>query len=326
VIGTSLFVASVSSISMAVWEQLLCTGISLIMCLVGLFHLWRCRAAMKKRLFWIQLTLLTSVDFAYCFLHGGFQVMWILNVVPHTSSMCHAFWWSADSLSFLSVIIEVHIAAGFFAACSQSRKLSIFLWRGLVLSVPLAFLCAWLVEKGQTYPAEDACFAKHRVWKAWGNCVISFVSTSVTLYVAAIAKTSRQPVAMRQRANLQGFSYVFNFAITYGVRAVYTLLPHPSDAFNEISLNLVLLNGAINVGTYVGWVLRTRRLYTEAVQSKNMHTIEQSIIDRYFNLELLDDDISQDAQRTTALAVAALQQHMLQVSRLEASASKLVGP
>jgi len=128
---------------------------------------------------------------------------------------------------------------------------------------------------------------------------------------------------MRKRALLRGFTYVLNFTITYGARAIDALLPHSSSMFSKVSINLLVLNGAINVGTYLVWVLRTRRLSKEVAQSQNMHTVEQLIIDRYFDLELLDDETTLDAHRQTALAIASLEQHMLHVSRLEAQACKL---
>lgn len=193
-----------------------------------------------------------------------------------------------------------------------------FLMRWGVLCLPLAVLFTWL-EGGELekFMRHDKCFIQMGRTPVWCHCVLFFVFSTAMLYVAALAKARTQPAAMRRRALLRCCTFVVGFACTYGVRAVVSLLPNPSKELWHVGACLIALNGAVNVGTYIGWMTYSESLSSAASQSQNVHTMEQLVIDRYFDLTLLDDEVCIHAQRQTALAIAALEQHMLHISKLD---------
>merc|ERR1712060_255255 len=105
-------------------------------------------------------------------------------------------------------------------------------------------------------------------------------------------------MAIRRRALLRGFTYVLAFCLTFGVPSAISLFAyngiHFSVTINEFSSSLLTLNGALNVFIYMGWMWHTRRISARVATSGDIASLEQLIIDRYFDLELFEDEISHE--------------------------------
>lgn len=283
--------------------------ISLLFCILSLRQLWVCRAALKRRLFWSQLALLTGADFFYCVTCLTCGILLDSKVV--TLDSCIWFWNIRIYWEFLSCIIEVNIAAGFMAACFHSTRMSMTLRPLLLTSVVLAALPLLLVEGSlQSSTPMAGCTYKRVKDHNWAIVVCVSCLIATTFYVASVVKTAEAPPAIRRRARLRGFTYVLNFWATFGFRAVFNLVCGISGVkdplMDSITDSMLRLNGAFNVITYMIWMRYTRKLSDKLEALSSRSAFEQWVIDHYFDLDLSFDEATREAQQETALCVATL--------------------
>lgn len=261
---------------------------------------------MRRRLFWMQLVLLTCVDLVFSVYRVSFQSLWVANVIPHTSTACDTLWKGTISLGLMSCIVEVHIAVGFMAACMQSSLLSRILWRAMPLNVPMAAGLFFFIEPTMDYPTpqNDCTYSSLHREVRWASTVLSLVTISILAYAVSAAKTANLPKVMRRRALLRGFTYIISFMLTFGFRAALSLLSCEGILENvlldKVSTIMLTLNGALNVMTYISWMYHTKRLSANVAARADICSREQLIIDQYFDLQVGVDETIHDAQRQTA--------------------------
>jgi len=256
---------------------------------------------MHRRLFWIQLVFLTLTDSIFCIYRLVFATL------LDAGRACHVFLDGVVYLEMLICLIEVHIAAGFMAACFQSTRIQVFLRRVLPGIFPLGALLVFIQEQEIHAASPQGSSAQSLVKNcSWAIIVLSLCSIATILYAICVVKTAGAPTEIKRRALLRGFTYELNFVLTFGSRAILTFWSDVPVIVGRFSLDLIALNGSLNVMTYMFWMRRSRKLSARAVTEAP--ALEQLVIDRYFDLDLCSDEFLLDVQRQTALCVASLQE------------------
>eukprot|EP00929_Paragymnodinium_shiwhaense_P067866 TRINITY_DN34105_c0_g1_i1.p1 TRINITY_DN34105_c0_g1~~TRINITY_DN34105_c0_g1_i1.p1 ORF type:complete len:425 (-),score=40.70 TRINITY_DN34105_c0_g1_i1:250-1491(-) len=248
-----------------VHDQLIlgCSLVSALCCFGLLLHLLRLPREARKRLFWGQLATLSALDLAQAIL------IFSVNVAAHRSGIsldaayrpvamvvCKSFIYGRYILEFASCLVEVQIAAGFYAACYHKRGLANVLRRLRLLTMlaSVAMLVAAVLlgmrPRIGRYTKSAECWddSSH----IWGAFVTLTLAATLSLYfwsVVHVASSAPGPV-MRQALG-RAFMYVANFVLTFSLRAATNLLPNVPSLLDEISWVLVSLNGTANALTYV---------------------------------------------------------------------------
>lgn len=301
----------------AAWAYLVCLSLSVLLCVLSLWQLWTLRKAMTRRLFWIQLVLLTLTDLLF----SGFSLTWRVlrwaDVFPTSLDGCHWLWTVRVSMEFFSCMLEVHIAAGFAIACFHNKQCSTLLWRALPLTFPLAVVLSFAIEPDLKIRAGCRFTQLHDYdsMMGWIIVVCSCCGLAVIFYIASAIKTTSAPMVIRRRARLRGLTYVLNFLLTWGLRAlchIFFVYPMtlPIRTFHQITGDCIALNGALNVVTYNVWMWYTRRLSTHASligDTGDSTALEDCVIDRYFDLDVYSDEFVFEAQQRVALSIASVQ-------------------
>lgn len=222
-------------------------------------------------------------------------------------------------------MIEVHIAAGFALTCFQKQRLSIVLWRALPFIFPVAFLLSWLIEPELNSQGHCGYSLHNHAMMVWIVIVCSCCTLSIILYTVSAIKTATSPTSIRRRAQLRGLTYVLDFLLTFGMRAISNLLigyPWIPPPFFLITADCIALNGALNVFTYNFWMWYTRKLSADASLSEGVGdavALEDWVIDRYFDLDVYSDEIVLEAQQQAALSIASIRAVLGQEGSLGAS-------
>mmetsp|Transcript_60308 Transcript_60308/g.111871 ORF Transcript_60308/g.111871 Transcript_60308/m.111871 type:complete len:323 (-) Transcript_60308:113-1081(-) len=293
---------------------LACLGVSTILCSWALWHLCRGWRRVSSRIFWSQLVALTISNLLFAVLCLAFRSLYLAGFIPHTKPSCAIALHTQTFLEFLSCLIEVHISAGFAAACSRR----VWVWRGLWCTLPacvlLAAVLVILVDSETALstlnPLPYGCQYRQDTphFRRWGCIVIGCGLAALFCYIISIGATKGMPPLMRKRALLRGLTYVGNFLLTFLLPAVWEVTSVRSRQRSIVDVatsNVLALNGAANAATYGFWMLHAKWLQDRAANNGSIGAVEDILIDRYFDFSTLTaDDLACQAQEQAIFAVA----------------------
>mmetsp|Transcript_27124 Transcript_27124/g.49371 ORF Transcript_27124/g.49371 Transcript_27124/m.49371 type:complete len:250 (-) Transcript_27124:90-839(-) len=197
---------------------------------------------------------------------------------------------------FSSCILEVQIAMGFAAACSGRTRLV----NCLLFLIPLGILVAALL----TFVWNSTDFSGTQ-WtqdsdRFWSFVVLWCCGLAILFYSCSILQTAGKPRLVRRRTRLRGLSYTACFILTLGPMAVAQL----SRCFRiyPLAINVLYLNGAVNAGAYMFWMVHASRRHRSS--SSELESLEESLVDAYFELYYFQDVCTVSMMRSVALSAA----------------------
>jgi len=294
---------------------LACLSLSAILCIWSLWHLcgrWR---RVRSRIFWSQLLALSLSDLLFAILCLAFRSLYISGYIPHTKPNCAIALHTQIFLEFLSCLLEVHISAGFAAACTRCLWARRGLWCTLPGCVLLAAGLVILVDPAPAagmQPQQLGCtyFQERKPFIRWGCIVSGCCLAALVCFFISVGATKGMPSLLRRRALLRGLTYVGNFLLTFLFPAVWEVTTYYISkrqrwhVMDVATSNVLALNGAANIVTYGFWMLRSKRLQDRAQADGSLGVIEDVLIDRYFDLSPFTDEAACLAQQQAVFAVA----------------------
>lgn len=279
---------AVSGIEAAAY--LVFSSISLLVGTWLLHVLFRMPSNSKKRIFWKQLCLLMLTQMACAFCGCALTVVALVQQEP-AWTLCQAYVQGRSYLEFTSSIIEVHIAAGFCAACCHQATALALLSRSLPAVFLLSALLMPLSWLGDPPTVGGDIWGCLQAEPVWDYVVLLCCFTTCCLYVLGFSKTRGAPIRVRHRSLLAGCGYLISFLTTFGFQAgqdLFLALFEVSDSrVSLISQSLLCLNGAMNAFVYI---VCTWRLLGAGFPVQFGHASEVQIsIVSHFDLSLLPD-------------------------------------
>lgn len=282
---------------MVLWEDViqftLCT-VSVALCIWAQCHLLGHRKFLQQRLFWTQLMTLTSIDILFSICCLLFRALTVAQV----HGVCRPLISLIMFLEFESCILEVHIAFGFMMACFTSRR-RIFgcLYYSIVITFGLAGALTLLTISDMKFvddPRTGECYPLNTL--QWGVVEMCCCVVAVAFYSIGCCRMANRPSKLRYDALARGFWYLFNFLLTIAPHSTLNLtFPHGGvDILYYITLLCMSLNGAVNAGLYMFWILRSERSETRVVAGTvgtafdepraTLDAYEQFWMDSYFDI------------------------------------------
>jgi hypothetical protein len=220
-----------------------------------------------------------------------------------------------DGTMLWSMLIEFQIGMGFAASCFGDGNWA----QPLRVMIPgtLVYCCIYAVVENSC--SKEQLLSRHKY--IWFVHMAIINSLTIGSYVGAFKAAWRAPCFARRRALLRGASYACNTLLVFWPNIVIDLfillgyLPaidnnlldkkttSIGDIAELIGFYLYSLNGAVNAGTYIYWVLMEARVRQHASSANDLQDIEADAQDRYFDLATPDAETFM-ATRGTAEAIA----------------------
>lgn len=294
------------------------SSLSTIACLAVLWSLYWLRKKLHGHIFFIQLVLLTAVDFVQSITDALTAYNGIGHFVEFSLGACQASTTLRVYCEFLTCLLEVHIAAGFVFACfgnaRHTRLLAKLLPACFMLAAMLLFFVRpWSsVYRGPSKDCPNFQICKLNVMPGWGVVAFGCCAIAATLYICGAVRLSHAPHGIRRRAWSRGLSYSLCFLFSFGPRAVndfvYELDGHKAIFWMNscLATSMLCLNGFLNACAFYFWMWRKRVLRSECSFHRHCADVDSLMIDTYFDLYLSDADDSHafGARRRLATAVA----------------------
>merc|ERR1712014_252982 len=136
------------------------------------------------------------------------------------------------------------------------------MWWGFLLCAVFASILLVFEEhelRSNVHPTQWGCiYSDDEFW--WAVIVSICFGIAFSWYVFGITQTINMPPIVRRRTLLRGFSYLINFSITLFARAIWQITTYfkPGNqgghVLDDVTNDLMVLNGAVNVGTYFMWL------------------------------------------------------------------------
>lgn len=289
---------------------------SIVSCAWAIYHLLRKVASVRRKLFWSQFLALSLADICGTI---SFMIRLSTQLIAQMPVAVEVF---ITFGLFWSLFLELQIAAGINWGLSE-RAPSAGLWLLIPLSALLAMglgvFDAWLYSIGEKGTLGHSLL--------WCSGFLVFGLLTPVFYIHAWLKAKAAPSVVRRRIVLRGMTYTFNFCISVLPNFILDALilfgvvtldrPRGCELVERhigivawadlITLYLYCLNGALNVATYLVWmVIDARSREQSALSNASITALEDDLcISVYFDLS--DPDIA-DAQRDVADAIAAAKQ------------------
>jgi len=258
-------------------------------CVISLIRTARLNPAVRDRVFWRQLLALTLTIGLSSFLKA---VVRAANVISNYHG--HPLWYNLDVclytrhvlvyFRYSACLLEVHIAAGFYAVVYQAQCVYTIL-RKSVRKMFLLSLCLITLDiytSGRSRIQHDSYINDDHVWSAVvGGCFV----LSAILYVIGAIGVRHLPAGFRRRVLRCALLYSVGVLWAYGPQAVMSVTDSSGLALWLISKVLINLTGAMLVGSYVYfyWPLLGRNTHAsfapEAARTKPASIIAPDLLD-----------------------------------------------
>eukprot|EP00929_Paragymnodinium_shiwhaense_P111741 TRINITY_DN80029_c0_g1_i1.p1 TRINITY_DN80029_c0_g1~~TRINITY_DN80029_c0_g1_i1.p1 ORF type:complete len:345 (+),score=39.68 TRINITY_DN80029_c0_g1_i1:74-1108(+) len=280
--------------------------LSALACLTVLWSLFWLRTRLSGHLFFIQLVLLTTVDFMQSLVDAFLAYNGLWKFVDVGDNPCQGLTTFRVWCEFLTCLLEVHIAAGFVVACwGKARAVS-----ALVSTLAACFLlAAGLVLAVQPWTSLGEHCRQH-IMPGWGITCFSCCVAALLMYICGAVKVSRAPPLIKRRAWARGLSYSLCFLLSFGPRAIvdFVLLTkgHQGPKFLDsyLATSFLCLNGFFNACAFYFWMWRKRVLSRHCSFSRHCADVDSLMIDTYFDLYLTDAEDRRAFEARQRLATA----------------------
>jgi len=229
-----------------------CLSLSVGLCTLAF---WEIRARHGKSgiqsLLQQQFRWLAAADLCFSAYWLVSDIVYMENLLHRSVFSCSAFLYGRRFCEFLSTTLEIHIALGFAADMNEWERVTSFLRRSLpycsIFAIVLVLISSPQLA-AQIQPTGKSCVQGHENQFDWSYIMICCGVAALLCYIAAAFGKKRGPAFAR------ALSFAMAFFLTFGPRTIWHFSPVEGwmDAW---TLNLIGLNGTINVLTYMIWCL-----------------------------------------------------------------------
>lgn len=257
--------------------------------------------------------MLVITDLAFSVLNLAFHLLYETRTIHASFANCKVLMLARTFLEFNSCALEVHIAVGFAAVCCRNARAGLLLHRTALLSLifAAALVCVLNSEFDSHIQSDSVgCIDIRGKWR-WGTVVLCFFLVTVAAYTFSIVKTSWMPPIIRRRSLLRALTYILNMWLTFALKAFWQIWTFRSPetqmtkVFDPLTNDAIALNGAANVATYMFWIVWEDILRRRVAQGDRF-SAEALVIEKYFDLSAIDDQISLGARASAGISIGEL--------------------